>query len=61
MKKIVLSALMLILSSAPAWADLSDRGRLSDIPGYHGHGGGYGWIFVIIAIILAAIFNKDDK
>lgn len=59
MKKIVLSVLVLLLSSAPAWADLSDRGRLSDIPGYHG--GGYGWVIVIIAIILAAIFNKDDK
>ncbi|MCR2029424.1 hypothetical protein [Alistipes timonensis] len=59
MKKIILSALILILSSAPAWADLSDRGRLSDIPGYHG--GGYGWIIVILVIVLATIFNKDEK
>lgn len=59
MKKIVLSTLMLVLSSVPAWADLSDRGRLSDIPGYHGSG--YGWVIAIVAIILAAIFNKDEK
>lgn len=59
MKKIILSALILILSSAPAWADLSDRGRLSDIPGYHGSG--YGWIIVVLVIVLAAIFNKDEK
>lgn len=59
MKKIILSALILILSSAPVWADLSDRGRLSDIPGYHG--GGYGWIIVILVIVFAAIINKDEK
>lgn len=59
MKKIILSALILILSSAPAWADLSDRGRLSDIPGYHD--GGYGWVIVVLVIVLAAIFNKDEE
>lgn len=39
MKKFVIFILTFILYSPPVWADMSDHGRLSDIPGYHGNDG----------------------
>lgn len=60
MKKFILSVLTCTLFSMPVWASVCDRGRMSDIPGYHG-GGSAGFIIIVIAIILAAIFDKDKK
>ena len=36
--------------------DLSDRGRISDIPGRHGSGSG--WITFIVILIIGFICNK---
>lgn len=60
MKKFILSVLMFTLFSMPVWASVCDRGRISDIPGYHG-GSTSGWIILIIIIVFGAISNWREK
>lgn len=59
MKKYILLVLLLG-GTFPVFADISDRGRPWDIPGYH-DGGTWDWLFPLIIIVLIFIFHDDKK
>lgn len=59
MKKYILFV-FLLGGTFPVFADISDRGRPWDVPGYH-DGGTWGWLFPLIIIVLIFIFHDDKK